>query len=160
MSRPARQVRDVMTRNPITVDPEAPVGTAVAVMRDRAIHHLPVVDEAGRLVGIVTDRDLRSAAFAPAIAGQLSVSAQRRLRGLARLLENVPVREVMTRDVVTTEPGATLAEAAAAMCARRVGSLPVVEGGKLVGMLTERDLLRALGGEGAGLDPDLEAFLL
>ena len=64
-------VRDVMTRRPITVDPDAPLATAAAVMREKAIRHLPVVDDAGRLVGIITDRDLRSAALAPALAPAL-----------------------------------------------------------------------------------------
>jgi len=51
-------VRDVMTRTPITIDPEAPLETAVAVMREREIRHLPVVDETGRLIGMITDRDI------------------------------------------------------------------------------------------------------
>jgi RNA polymerase-binding transcription factor DksA len=54
-------VRDVMTATPLTIDPEAPVETAVATMRERCVRHLPVVDNGGELLGIVTDRDLRSA---------------------------------------------------------------------------------------------------
>lgn len=60
------QVRDVMTRHPIPIDPEAPLATAMAVMKKSGIRHLLVTDDHGRLVGILTDLDLRSAAFAPA----------------------------------------------------------------------------------------------
>ena len=58
-------VKDVMTRSPITIDPDAPLGTAMATMRHREVRHLPVVDEQGGLVGMITDRDLRDAAFSP-----------------------------------------------------------------------------------------------
>ena len=61
-------VRDVMTRLPYTIDLEAPIATAIAVMRDKGVRHLPVVNEAGRLLGMVSDRDLRDAVFAPAFA--------------------------------------------------------------------------------------------
>jgi CBS domain-containing protein len=64
-------VREVMTATPTTIDPQAPVETAVAVMRERGLRHLPVVDDRGALVGIVTDRDLRSAMFGPALADYL-----------------------------------------------------------------------------------------
>jgi CBS domain-containing protein len=52
-------VKDVMTRNPITIDPEAPLATAMAVMKKEGIRHLPVIDDAGRLMGIIPDRDVR-----------------------------------------------------------------------------------------------------
>ncbi len=138
------KVRDVMTREPITVDPEAPLGSAIDVMREKGFRHLPVTDEAGRLVGIITDRDLRNAAMAPALAEHLSLAARRRLRGLGQALEKLRVKDAMTWGVVTTHPGATLTRAAAIMFQGRFGSLPVVEAGKLVGILTERDLLKAL----------------
>jgi CBS domain-containing protein len=77
-------VRDVMTKDPFTIDPEAPLATAIDMMRAKELRHLPVVDEAGQLVGIITDRDLRHAAFGPAVSEYLSARAQRRLRGSAR----------------------------------------------------------------------------
>src|SRR5574341_1419532 len=143
------KVKDVMTKDPFTIDSEAPLGTAMDVMRTKELRHLPVVDEAGQLIGIITDRDLRHAAFAPAVAEYLSVRAQRRIRQIGETLENLRVRDVMTWVVVTTHPNASLAHAALIMSERRVGSLPVVENGKLVGMLTERDVLQALSREGA-----------
>lgn len=151
------RVAGVMTRSPITIDPEAPLGTAMAVMKERAVRHLPVVDDAGRLVGMLTDRDLRNAAFAPALAEYLSRASQRRLRGVAESFEELRVRDAMTWGVVTTTPSAEAAQAAAIMCEARLGCLPVVEDGKLVGVVTERDLLKALAATlppVKGFDPD------
>jgi acetoin utilization protein AcuB len=138
-------VKRVMTENPFTAGPDMPLRQAVSLMRDRKIRHLPVVEEGGRLVGILTDRDVRHAALVPALAEHLTWE-QRRLKSLR-------VRDVMTWSVVTTQPEATLAQAGLTMFQRRIGSLPVVEDGKLVGILTETDVLRALT-DGQETDPD------
>jgi acetoin utilization protein AcuB len=138
------RVRDVMARNPITIDPEAPLETAVAVMLERRVRHLPVVDDQGRLVGIVTDRDLRSATFGPAITDYLPTTPRSELLKLAISLNDVRVRHVMTWGAVTSAPDALVAQAAAVMVAARVGSLPVVEDKQLVGIVTEHDLLKAM----------------
>jgi acetoin utilization protein AcuB len=151
------KARDVMTRDPITIDPDAPVGTALAVMKERGVRHLLVVADDGRLVGVVTDRDLRTAAFAPGVAEYLSASGRRRLRGLSDTLENLRVRHVMTWDAVTLSPDAPVAQAAALMLEGRFGCLPVIEQGRLVGIVTELDVLRALAvtlPSVRGADPD------
>jgi acetoin utilization protein AcuB len=153
------KVRDAMTRDPLTIDPEAALGTAIDVMRTKGLRHLPVVDDGGQLIGIITDRDLRHAAFAPALAEFLPASAQARLRQLGEALENLRVRDAMTWSVVTTHPDASLAHAALLMSERRVGGLPVVEQGRLVGMLTERDVLEALSREGKVRHFNVEGFL-
>jgi len=137
-------VRDVMAKRPITIDPEAPLATAIAVMREKEIRHLPVVDDVGRLVGIITDRDLRSAALAPALAEFLPSGLRRAVEGAAGMLEELRVKDAMTWSVVTTRPDASVPEAAAVMFERRIGSLPVRENGKLVGIITERDVFKAL----------------
>ena len=80
---PAVRVRDVVASSPITIDPEAPLETAVAVMLERRVRHLPVVDDKGGLVGIVTDRDLRSATFGPAITDYLPTTPRSGLLKLA-----------------------------------------------------------------------------
>ena len=133
-------VRDVMTEDPFTIEPDAPLGRALDVMRARDLRHLPVVDQAGRLIGIIADRDLRRAALAPAVED----------------LGDLRVKDVMTGDVLTTHPEAPLAYAARVMFERRVGSLPVMLDGQLLGMLTERDVTRALArGKIAGeFDPE------
>ena len=111
------KVKDVMTKHPITIDASAPVGTALDVMRTRHIRHLPVLDDTGPLVGIITDRDLRHAALAPAMDEHLSVRAHRRIRQLTETLENLRVKDVMTWAVVTTGPEAPLTYAACSRAA-------------------------------------------
>jgi len=138
------KVKEVMTKYPITIDAEASVGTALDLMRSKAVRHLPVMDDAGTVIGIITDRDLRHAALAPALDEYLSVRAHRRVRDLSATLENLRVKDVMTWAVITTGPEAPLTYAALVMFESRVGSLPVLEHGRLVGMLTERDVLKAL----------------
>jgi CBS domain-containing protein len=151
------QVRDVMTKAPLTIDPEASVATAVAVMRERALRHLPVVDDGGRLTGVVTDRDLRGAVFAPAFAEHLSSAARARLGGLTATLDSLRVRDVMSWGPVTIGPEAPVAQAAAVMITAGIGCLPVVEDGQLLGIVTERDVLKALATilpSVRGADPD------
>lgn len=137
-------VRDVMSKRPITIDPEAPLATAIAVMQEKAIRHLPVVDDGGRLIGIITDRDLRSAALSPTLVEFLPSGLRRAVEGAAGMLEELRVKDAMTWAVVTTRPEAPLSEAAALMFESRVGSLPVRDDGKLVGIVTERDVFKAL----------------
>jgi acetoin utilization protein AcuB len=137
-------VKDIMTADPFSIEEDAPVGTAIAVMAERKIRHLPVVDAQGALVGIITDRDLRSAALAPGVEEYLSESARRRLRSIGVTIENLTVREVMTCNPITTRPDVSVPQAAAFMLEHRVGSLPVVDGGKLVGIVTDRDAVKAL----------------
>jgi acetoin utilization protein AcuB len=151
------QVRDVMTKAPMTIDPDAPVETAVEVMRERELRHLPVVDGDGRLVGIVTDRDLRSAILGSAVMDHLPADQGDRLRALTSSLNDVRVSHVMTWRVVTIGPGAPVAQAAAMMASLRIGSLPVVENTRLVGIVTEHDVLKALAAtlpSIRGADPD------
>ena len=152
------KVKDVMAKDPISIDPDAPIGTALEVMRAKLVRHLPVVDE-GRLIGIVTDRDLRQAAFAPAVEEYLSARGRRRIRQMGESLENLRVRDVMTWAVTTTHPESPLAHAALIMSESRVGSLPVVDGGQLVGLLTEHDVLKAVGQRGNASEFDPEGSL-
>lgn len=150
-------VRDVMTRTPVTVDPEAPLATAAAAMRERQIRHLPVVDDAERLVGFLSDRDLRAAVLAPALLEYLPPAARHRVEKLGQSLEQLRVRDAMTWDAVTIAPGAPVAQAAALMFEARIGSLAVVEAGRLIGIVTERDVLRAIAATlpaVRGMDPD------
>ena len=138
-------VKNVMTENPLTLGPDAPLRDAVNLMRDRKIRHLPVVEQGGRLVGMLTDRDVRHAALVPALAEHLPWELRR--------LKSLRIRDVMTWSVVTTHPKATVAQAGVIMFQRRIGSLPVVDDGRLVGILTETDVLSALT-KGQETDPD------
>lgn len=130
------RVSDCMTRGVVTAYPEALVRGAADMMRTRRLRHLPVVDHGGRLVGIVTDRDLRQVVFDPAI--------QARAADLAAALKGLRIRDVMTWGVVTVTPSVEIRDAARRMRERKIGALPVVDGERLVGILTESDVLRAL----------------
>jgi len=153
------KVKDAMAKDPISIDPEAAIGTALDVMRSKHVRHLPVTDDTGQLIGIVTDRDLRQAVFTPFVQEYLSEGARQRAQSLGQTLENLRVRDVMTWVVVTTHPEASLAHAALIMSERRVGSLPVVDGGRLVGLVTEHDVLSALTVQGRIAEFDLDGFL-
>jgi CBS domain-containing protein len=127
------RVRDRMTRPVVTIHSDALVSGAVEMMRSRRIRHLPVVDRAKRLVGIVTDRDLRQVVFDPAV--------QARLQRATDALRGLTVREVMTWGAVTVTPATSIRDAARLMHERKVGALPVVDADRVVGILTERDVL-------------------
>jgi acetoin utilization protein AcuB len=151
------RVKDVMAKHPITIEPETPLRKATAVMMERGVRHLPVVDGGGQLIGMITDRDVRSALFAPMIHEYLSASGRRRLRAVDEALEGLRVKDVMTWGVVTIDAEAPIAHAAAVMFEGRFGSLAVVTKGTLVGIVTERDALKALAAtlpSVRGIDPD------
>ena len=132
------RVRDVMTRSLITTSPETSVLDARAVMDKQRIRHLLVTDEDGELLGLVTDRDIRLNLPSPATT--LSVWEMNAL--LARLC----VGQVMTRSVISVGPDRDVREAAWIMLDHKIGALPVRESGRLVGIVTETDLLRAFVG--------------
>ena len=133
MSTP--RVQDYMSSVLHTVRPEDSIGSAFKKLAMNRIRHLLVVDEPGRLQGIITDRDIRlalpSLAFSPDL-GELYLR-----------LEDLKVHQVMTRDVCTTTPESPLAEAVDLCLRHRIGALPVLRDGALVGIITETDLLRA-----------------
>ncbi len=123
-----------MSRDVYTISPETPILDAERIMHERGFRRLPVVKR-GRLVGIVTLSDIRGAKPSPATS--LSIWE------LNYLVARITVGEIMTKDVITISPKATIEEAASIMRERKVGALPVVEEGKLVGIITESDLLDA-----------------
>jgi acetoin utilization protein AcuB len=127
--------RDWMQRRPVVVRDDAPVAVAIDLLRAGRIRHLPVVDRTGRLVGIVTDRDLRQLVFDPMV--------QEALGDTAVALSGLKVREVMTWGVVSVRPDTDLRAAARLMRERKIGAVPVVENGAVVGILTETDVLAA-----------------
>jgi len=137
-----------MTPHPVTVDLDTSVSEATELMRTKNVRHLPVVDAEAHVLGIVTDRDLRHAAFVPALAEQTGWAPRR--------VKAPRVRDVMSWSVVTTHADTDLVQAALTMFQRRIGSLPVVAEGRLVGILTERDVFTALR---KGRDVEASAFL-
>jgi CBS domain-containing membrane protein len=127
------RVRDVMTSEVTTLQRNDKLTLADDIMRLGRIRHLPVVDENGQLAGIVTQRDLFRGALAKALG--YGERAQR------QLMDTLVVKEVMTSEVITTTPDTPLAEAAHLLVERKIGCLPVVEAGRLAGIITEGDFV-------------------
>jgi acetoin utilization protein AcuB len=123
-------IRDSMAKEVVTVGPETTATEALALCREKGIRHLPVL-EGGRLVGIISDRDLRSAT--PALGDP----------DRAKSLQRIRVADEMAKEVVTVRPEDPIEEAAREMYERKIGCLPVVEGDDLVGIVTSSDVMRA-----------------
>jgi len=129
------RVRDFMTRNPLTLRQDDLLRQAVEVVMVRRIRHIPVLDEKGSLVGIVTDRDVQGTLPSP-----LSAAAPEEYEAL---LETTPLARIMTKNVITVGADDLAAEAVETLLADRIDGLPVLENGRLVGIFTVRDALRA-----------------
>ena len=126
-----------MTRKVITVDPDKTVFEAQELLANHQIRHLPVIDANQHLIGIVTDRDIRSAMPYHFIKDSCSAEQREEICSLT-------VKDIMTRDPLTISPTYTIQDALLMIQNSRVGALPVVEDdGKLSGILSVRDLLRA-----------------
>ena len=125
------QVKDSMTREVVAISPEDTAKAALALCREKRIRHLPVLEE-GRLLGIASDRDFRDAA--PPLGDPDRAAA----------LAEIRVGEVMARDVVTAASDDPIEQAANTMRERRIGCLPVVDSGELVGIVTASDVMDAL----------------
>ena len=136
------KVRDVMTADPTTLKRNDKLTLADDIMRLGRVRHLPVLDDDDKtLVGIVTQRDLFRDALAQALG--YGRHAQR------QLLDSLAVRDVMTTEVVTIRPDASLVYAARVLTEKKIGCLPVVENGRLVGILTEGDFVALVASEKA-----------
>ncbi len=126
-----------MTRGVISADAEATVFDAQELMAKNRIRHLPVVDDDNRLIGIITDRDIRSAL--PYRYFREGISAEEKEK-----LSSLKVADIMTRKVISISPAYTIQDALLMIQNSKVGALPVVdEAGRLKGILSVRDLLRA-----------------
>ena len=130
------RIRDVMTKNPLTVEPETLVLEAQKIMKENHVRRLPVVEK-GKVVGIVTKHDLLEASPSPATS--LSVYE------LNYLLARMKVKDIMKKNPVTVGPDTPFEEALRIGQEKKVGSFPVVdEKGKLVGITTESDIVRVM----------------
>jgi CBS domain-containing membrane protein len=131
-------VQDLMTAQVHTLGPQANLDEVSDLMRSHRIRHVPIVDAAGQVLGLVTHRDLLGKAFG---GGQ---DLPRSIR--QPYLRSIPVAEVMTRRLTTVTPDANLSQVACMMIAKRFGCLPVVEDGRLVGIITATDFVRWVAG--------------
>jgi acetoin utilization protein AcuB len=131
-------MRERIQRNPVTIHPDASFFEARTLIHDKGVRHLPVVDKENRLVGIVTESDIRGAG--PSDVAMLSV------KELTGLLGTLKVSELMVpkEKVITITPDTLIEEAVQLMHDNKIGCLPVVDQGKLYGIFTEADALAHL----------------
>jgi CBS domain-containing protein len=140
-SKPGDPIADApasewMSKNPVTIGPTATVHDAHELMLQKRVRRLPVVDSQ-RLVGIVTSGDMRRS-----LGSEVPVLARFEL---TEKLKQIPLRNVMSAPVITITPTTPLRECARKMTTSHIGGLPVLDDGRLAGMLTEHDVLRAIG---------------
>jgi len=128
-------IRELMSGGLITVRRETPVLEARDLMVKERIRHLLVTDTGGALIGIITDRDIRL--NLPSRATSLSVWE------INHLLTELTVEQVMTQSVITVGPDRPARDAARLMLDHKIGALPVLDEGRLVGIITETDIVRA-----------------
>ncbi len=129
------KVRDVMTPNPVTLSPEESLMEALQLMRLRKIRRIPVVSAAGKLVGLLTEGDLKRA--------EPSTLSDTQEQFMA-VMEGTQVNRIMIQNLITASPDMPLIDAARTLFKNKYGALPVLEGEKLVGILTDNDLIGAL----------------
>jgi CBS domain-containing protein len=127
-------VKDVMNTDVVTLGRNDKLSPAEQLMRQNRIRHIPILDEDGKLSGVITKTDL----FRGALLRSLGYGTHAE----DKLLNMMAIKEVMSERLHTTTPDTPLSEAAAIMLEHRVGCLPVVDNGELVGILTEGDFLR------------------
>ncbi len=128
-------VGERMSRPVISVTPDTPINDALAMFRKEHIRRAPVMKD-GKLVGIVSERDLLNASPSPVTT--LSIWE------MNYLISKVTIKNVMTKKVITVEQDTPIEEAARIMADKKIGGVPVVSGGKVVGIITETDLFKIL----------------
>ncbi len=132
-SKRAGTVREIMVEEPVTLECDDVLDVADDIMTLGRIRHLPVLD-GGQVVGILSQRDLFHSALVKVLGFKHSEQKD--------LMRTVRVKEVMSKPVITISPEAAVKEAAGLMMEKKIGCLPVVEGEKFVGVVTETDILR------------------
>lgn len=130
------KITELMQTNVITGKPEDSLAMASRKFKDQGFRHLPVVDDENKLLGVFTDRDLKRASASGATLLEV--------HELLYLMDQVKLSEVMTKNPITITGEDPLQKAAQLMVEKKVGCLPVITGEKLIGIITEIDLLRYL----------------
>lgn len=125
-----------MTRNPVTATPEMSIAEASALMKKEKVHRLPVLNNERKLVGIISEKDILYATPSP--ASSLSIHE------MAYLLSKLTVKQLMSKDVVTITKDTTVEEAARLMVDQDLSCLPVLEDGRLIGIVSNSDMFKIL----------------
>jgi acetoin utilization protein AcuB len=140
-------VKDRMTPDPVCGKPDMPVTEVQELMRERKFRHLPILDEGGNLIGLVTQRSLLRALPS-------DVSGFSRFE-ISYLLAKIKAKDVMTKNVITIDENIAIEEAARIMAVEKIGCLPVCSENKMVGIITDNDLfgimVELMGGRGTGI---------
>jgi CBS domain-containing protein len=131
-------VSDIMTKDVLTLNRNDSLATADDVMRLGRIRHIVVIDDEGTLAGVLSQRDL----FLGGLLKALGFGTRAKSKALASLV----VKEAMVADPITTTPATALSDAAEVMLKNKIGCLPVLDNGKLVGILTEGDFVAHVAG--------------
>jgi acetoin utilization protein AcuB len=131
-----RKIADIMTTEVFTLPSETKLIEAMVFMRERKVRHIPILDE-GRLVGLVTDRDIKRATPSAILKGDRAAFEQ--------AVRETPLARVMSRQLITTTEEASLVDTVQTFVEEKIGCMPVLdEGGNLQGIVTATDLLRAM----------------
>jgi CBS-domain-containing membrane protein len=145
------KVKDIMTTEIITVSPETEIVQATKLLLENRINGVPVLDETGRLVGILCQSDLIAQqrklpipSFFTLLDGLIPLISEKQIDKQVRKIAAVTVAEAMTPNPVTVQPDTNIEEVAALMVDRNFHTIPVVDEGKLVGIVGKEDVLRTL----------------
>lgn len=134
-------VEDVMSTDVFTLERNDKLSIADDVMKQKRIRHIPILDSDGQLSGIITQRDL----FRGILLRSLGFGS----RAEEKMLESYAVKDAMKEDVITTTPDTPIADAARLMLSNKIGCLPVLDGERLVGLISEADFVKQFAGNGS-----------
>jgi CBS domain-containing protein len=144
--------RDLMTADVVTISPDAPVKDAANLMVSKGISALPVVGADGKMVGIVTEADLimqdvrvRFPSYLSLLGGFIELGSLSRFEHEVKKAVAASVGDMMTTDVITVGPDASVDEIATTMIDRDISRIPVVEGDKLAGIVSKHDIVASIG---------------
>ena len=119
------KARDIMTKEVITVGPDITLAEAIKILVEKKISGMPVINTSGEIVGILSEKDILNFAF-------------------GRNPQNIRVMEAMTKNVLSFPPDAAVALIASAIASRRFRRVPIVEAGKVVGIISRRDIMKSV----------------
>lgn len=149
------KAQDIMTSDPLTLSPDTDIRTAVALLIDKKINGAPVVDAAGRVVGVLCQSDLVAQqkrvtmpSLLAVLDGFIALSSREDFESEIKKIAASKVSEAMTPDPVTISPTTPIDEIATAMVNEKLYTLPVVDSGRLVGVVGKEDILKTLLGHG------------
>jgi len=148
------KARDIMTKDPVVVSPQTKINEAAAILLENRFNGLPVVDEKGNLVGIISQDDLifqqkkiPVPSFFTVLDSTISLFSEKKIQREVEKIAATTVEEAMTPDPITVTPETSVEDIATLMVRKNIHTLPVVDGTRLVGIVGKEDILKTLMGE-------------